>query len=168
MLASMECRSRVMRAASLAAMFALFAAAPAQAEGNGYEPTGGAIGVALDQAKLIRVPDRVTTIVIGNPLIADISVQPGGLVVITGKGYGMTNIIALDRGGVPLLERKIQVKGPPDAVVVYKGVERETFTCAPKCEPRVTIGDTAPFFQRNLTQTTTWSNQVNGVSQLAR
>ena len=27
---------------------------------------------------------------IGNPLIADATVQPGGIMVITGKGYGVT------------------------------------------------------------------------------
>ena len=35
--------------------------------------------VALDEAKLLRLPDKVATIVIGNPMIADVSLQPGGL-----------------------------------------------------------------------------------------
>ena len=48
---------------------------------------------------------------IGNPLIADASLQPGGLVVLTGKGYGTTNFIALDRKGNALLEKTIQVHG---------------------------------------------------------
>src|SRR5262245_18760605 len=57
------------------------------------------IEVIIDQAKLIKLPERVATLVIGNPLIADASVQSGGLVVITGKSYGATNFIALDRFG---------------------------------------------------------------------
>jgi hypothetical protein len=127
-----------------------------------------AIAVALDQAKLIRIPDRVNTIVIGNPLIADASVQSGGILVITGRGYGSTNIIALDRAGTPLLEREILVGGPRDVVVVYRGIERETYSCSPKCEPRTTIGDNAVFFTKNLSQTTTWSAQAQGVSLTAR
>ena len=47
----------------------------------------------------MRLPTGVATIVIGNPLIADASLQPGGLLVITGKGYGSTNLLALDRSG---------------------------------------------------------------------
>ena len=35
------------------------------------------IVVHLDSATVIKLPDRTTTVVIGNPLIADISVQPG-------------------------------------------------------------------------------------------
>src|SRR6266704_2886145 len=78
------------------------------------------IGVTLDQARLVKLPERVTTIVVGNPLIADAAVQSGGLMVITGKGYGATNLIALDRSGAVLMERVIDVRGPrEDVVVVY-------------------------------------------------
>jgi ABC-type Fe3+-hydroxamate transport system substrate-binding protein len=47
--------------------------------------------VTLDQSRLVKLPEKVATIVIGNPLIADASLQPGGVMVITGKGYGTTN-----------------------------------------------------------------------------
>ena len=47
--------------------------------------------------------------------------------VITGKGYGMTNIVALDRTGAILMERTVEVQGPQNVVVVYRGVERETY-----------------------------------------
>src|SRR5690242_4244985 len=67
------------------------------------------IDVILDEAKLIKLPERVATIVIGNPLIADITVQAGGLMVVTGKGYGRTNLIALDRAGAVLLEKTVEV-----------------------------------------------------------
>ena len=39
----------------------------------------------------MKLPDKVATIVIGNPLIADAALQAGGMLVITGKGYGSTN-----------------------------------------------------------------------------
>ena len=55
------------------------------------------ITVWLDQARVIKVPERAATVVIGDPLIADLSVQPGGIAVITGKGYGATNVIVMDR-----------------------------------------------------------------------
>ena len=59
----------------------------------------------------IKLPEGATTIVVGNPLIADVSVQAGGLVVVTGKGYGTTNLVALDRTGATLMERELQVRG---------------------------------------------------------
>src|SRR5205807_3545294 len=91
------------------------------------EPSGNAIAVNVDQAKLVRMPDRVATIVVGNPLIADVTLQTGGIIVVTGKGYGATNFIALDRSGEVLVDRLIQVEGPTDQLVtVYRGVERES------------------------------------------
>ena len=83
-----------------------------------------AIEVFIDQAKVVKLPDRVGTIVVGNPLIADVSVQSGGMLVVTGKGYGRTNIIVLDRAGNVLIEQAVQVQGPGGVVVVFRGSER--------------------------------------------
>jgi hypothetical protein len=120
------------------------------------------INVVLDQAMLIKLPDRVATIVLGNPLIADASLQPGNLVVITGKGYGETNLIALDRAGAVLMEKSLEVRGrDADVVVVYRGVERESYSCTPYCQPRITLGDSNRFFQPVISQTTV----RNGMAQ---
>ncbi|MGE3991735.1 pilus assembly protein N-terminal domain-containing protein [Pseudorhodoplanes sp.] len=151
----------VRRIARMVAVAAALAAAPAQAEDF---PGGDRLKVSLDEAKLIKLPDRVATIVIGNPLIADATLQPGGLAVLTGKGYGATNFIALDRKGNALLEKTIQVDGPKNTVVMYKGVNRETYNCAPTCEPMITPGDFQQFFNQNLVQTTTRSTQATSMS----
>ena len=49
------------------------------------------VTVTLDQARLIRLPAAISTLVIGNPLIADATLQKGGVAILTGKGYGTTN-----------------------------------------------------------------------------
>jgi hypothetical protein len=122
------------------------------------------ISVRVDQATLMRLPERATTIIIGNPLIADVTLQGGGLMVVTGKGYGSTNMIALDRGGAVLLDRPIQVSGPTDSVVVvYRGaLERETYSCQPRCERRPTLGDSAEFFNATVGQIGSRSVQASG------
>src|SRR6185295_11900554 len=89
------------------------------------------IRVIVDQATVLNLPDRVVTVVIGNPMIADATLQGGGLTIITGKSYGATNFIALDRSGAVLMEALIQVDAMnTDTVVVYRGVNRETYKCA--------------------------------------
>jgi hypothetical protein len=109
--------------------------------------------VTLDQARLIKLPEKVATVVLGNPLIADVSLQPGGLMVVTGKSYGMTNIIALDRAGAVLMEKSVEVQGPGgDVVIVYRGVERGTYSCTPDCEPRITLGDGNHHFDAIIAQ----------------
>lgn len=139
-------------------------ASRADSPGEGEE-----LAVFLDQARLVKLPERATTVVIGNPLIADVSLQPGGLMVLTGKGHGMTNVIALDRTGATLMERQVVVRGPyADTVVVYRGVRRETYSCTPFCEPRVALGDDPNYFRQTLSTTTSWNAQVFGAAQLGR
>jgi Flp pilus assembly secretin CpaC len=109
---------------------------------------GETVEIVLDQAALMKLPEKVSTIVVGNPMIADVGIQSGGLMVITGKGFGATNLIALDRSGEVLMERSIVVSGPKgrDTVQVYRGMQRETYSCAPSCERRITLGDSADYF----------------------
>jgi hypothetical protein len=125
------------------------------------EPSSDTVAVNVDQAKLLRLPGRVATIIIGNPLIADVTLQPGGLVVVTGKGYGATNFIATDRSGQVLMDRMIQVEGPAEQLVtVYRGANRETYSCMPICQPRVTLGDGETFFKAAIDQVGTLSSQA--------
>ncbi|MGY4346297.1 Flp pilus assembly secretin CpaC [Bradyrhizobium sp. GM7.3] len=121
------------------------------------------IAVNVDQAKLVRLPGKVATIVVGNPLIADVTLQPGGMIVVTGKGYGATNFIALDRGGEILIDRQVQVEGPSDRLVtVYRGIERESYSCAPLCQRRVTLGDSDTYFNSTMSQAGSLSSSASG------
>ena len=122
------------------------------------------ISVSLDKAKILHLPDRASTIVIGNPLIADLSVQPGGLAVITGKSYGETNFVVLDHAGVVLTEKTVEVTLPNDqgSVVVYRGAERETYSCTPVCSPRPTLGDATALFKPEIDDITARNSAAAG------
>jgi hypothetical protein len=142
----------------------LLSAAVLAAPGAGRaESPADTIAVNVDQAKLVRLPGKVATIVVGNPLIADVTLQPGGMIVVTGKGYGATNFIALDRVGEILVDRQIQVEGPSDRLVtVYRGVERESYSCMPLCQRRVTLGDSDNYFNTTMNQAGSLSSNASG------
>jgi len=143
-------------------VFAAMLFVPANADAPGDE---GTITVTLDQATIMKVPERVATIIVGNPLIADITLQPGNIAVLTGKGYGVTNMMALDRSGAILTEKTIKVKGPGgNLVTVYKGVNRESYNCTPVCEPRNKLGDAQAYFDGTLNQIATRSGLAQGLS----
>lgn len=137
------------------ALFAVAVSAPARAD---------TVTVRVDQASLLKLPERVATIVIGNPLIADATLQSGNLLVVTGKGYGLTNLMALDRNGQVIMRKSVRVLAPAgrDLVVVYKGVERESYSCAPECMPRITLGDSNTYFTNALAQTGARNGQAQG------
>ena len=131
-------------------------------------PAADSILVNVDQAKLVKLPSKVATIVVGNPLIADVTLQNGGIIVVTGKGYGATNFIAMDRAGDILVDRVIQVEGPTDQLVtVYRGVERESWSCMPVCQRRVTLGDGESYFKAAIDQAGSLSSQASGSAATA-
>ena len=131
------------------------------------QPPGETIPVDLDQARLIKLPERAATVVIGDPLIADLSIQSGGLAVLTGKSYGATNVIVVDKDGAVLAEHNVLVRGPSDPiVVVYRGNSRVTYSCAPECLPRVTLGDDEKYFTAVLNEGTTRANQAMAAGAL--
>jgi Flp pilus assembly secretin CpaC len=131
-------------------------------------PAPETVAVNVDQAKLVKLPGKIATIVVGNPMIADVTLQPGGLVVVTGKGYGATNFIALDRAGEIVVDRIIQVEGPTDQLVtVYRGVERESWSCMPVCQRRVTLGDGGEYFKSTLEQAGTLNGTATGAAASA-
>ena len=134
----------------------------------GAAPTrADTLTVSVDQAQVVKLPERIATIVVGNPLIADASLQSGGILVITGKSYGSTNLLALDRGGRVVMEKTVQVLGlsGSEVVVVYKGAERESYSCAPLCERRITLGDSPAYFNAALGESGARNGQAQSSAQ---
>lgn len=104
------------------------------------------IDVYLDQAKIIQIPDTTATVVVGNPLFVDTTMlKSGGKLVLTGKGYGETNLITLDKDGVATSESVVRVQAGGKNLIVQRGVDRESYTCNPRCQPTVSLGDATRF-----------------------
>ena len=111
------------------------------------DPGRDMVAVMIDHAKVVRLPERTQTVVIGNPMIADITVQRNGVVVVTGKSYGVTNLIALDGAGTMLAESLVSVQAATESVVVVqRGLERESYSCTPNCQPSILLGDSNKYF----------------------
>lgn len=122
---------------------ALPGASPRAEEGQGAET----IRVTLDQAKLVKLPAGAETVVIGNPAIADVTVQKNGVMVITGKSAGRTNFIALDASGSIISESTLAVgAATAGRMVVQRGIARNTYDCSPECLPTVSLGDDNAYF----------------------
>ncbi len=101
-----------------------------------------AIHVELDYARVVKIPPGAQTLVIGNPLIADVTMlRNNQLMVITGKSFGTTNLIVLDAAGSQVGESMITVVHPNDKLVVYRGPHRESYSCTPDCMAAVDLGD---------------------------
>jgi hypothetical protein len=111
------------------------------------------VNVLIDQATLVKLDRPAAEIVVGNPSIADVSVQSGKLLVVTGKSYGETNLIVMDADGKVVANRKLIVQDARvGAVTVYRGSARYTLNCAPHCTTPLFIGDEKDYFENLATQ----------------
>jgi Flp pilus assembly secretin CpaC len=93
------------------------------------------IKVVMNQAKIVKLARAADTIVIGNPAIADASVQDASTIVLTGKGFGVTNLVVLDQEGAPIIDEQVIVtRGANSTVRIYRRSQVQTMSCAPYCE----------------------------------
>lgn len=93
------------------------------------------IQVLMNQAKILKLSRPADTIVVGNPAIADASVQDSNTIVLTGKGFGVTNLVVLDKDGSPIVDAEVTVsRHDASSVRVYRRAEVQTLSCTPYCE----------------------------------
>lgn len=104
--------------------------------------------VHYDQSQLLRLPRPVAEVIIGNPSIADVAVQGGNLLVVTGKTFGITNIIALDGERNVIQDQRVVVQRDEQRTVnLHRGASRNSYSCTPNCSPSLVIGDDKEYFE---------------------
>lgn len=137
----------------------VLAAAPAMA--------GETVVVTLDQAKIMRIAAPAGTIIIGNPSIADATLQDSQTLVITGRGYGATNMIILDEAGEPVADTQVVVQAPLETVTVFRGPSRFTYSCVNDCAPAQAPGDEPNFYSTINSQHAIHNSSASGQTDTA-
>src|SRR5215212_7797751 len=84
------------------------------------------ISVGADFATIVKLPEGVQTVVVGNPLIADVSVQRGRHLLLIGRSPGITNLIVLGGAGTVILDKTIEVRTSDDGRSTYVQTESGT------------------------------------------
>ena len=96
---------------------------------------GAGIEVTMNQAKIVKLSRGADTVVVGNPAIADAAVQDSSTIVLTGKGFGVTNLVVLDSEGSPIIDEQVTVtRQAATTVRIYRRAEIQTMSCTPYCE----------------------------------
>jgi Flp pilus assembly secretin CpaC len=125
---------------------ALLSAAPVAASTSAPAAEGDPISVKVNMARILRINSPASTVIIGNPGVADVTIQDPQTLVLTGKSYGQTNLIVLDNMGNPIADTLVEViQAQADLVTVYMGNARTTLSCSPTCQPTIMLGDDPGF-----------------------
>ena len=64
------------------------------------------------------------------------------------------NLVILDRDGQTMVDADVQVTAitPSNGVRLFQAASRQTYTCAPYCQPSPTLGDSADHIAANSSQ----------------
>lgn len=96
---------------------------------------GSDIRVTMNEARIVKLPRPADTIIVGNSEIADAAVQDASTVVLTGRGFGVTNLVILDAEGRPIVDEQVVVSRQAESSVrVYRRSDVQTLSCTPFCE----------------------------------
>ncbi|WP_376984801.1 pilus assembly protein N-terminal domain-containing protein [Bosea sp. R86505] len=162
-------RHRPRSARTIAAVAGVVASVTLSAGPAPAAPATGTIEsviVKVDHAKVVRLPEKAQTVIVGNPAIADVAVQKNGVMIVTGKSFGVTNLIALDASGTLLAESLVRVGADSDSVLtVQRGLERESYSCTPVCQPAAQLGDAQKYFGEVGSQASSRNGAALGASK---
>jgi Pilus formation protein N terminal region len=108
---------------------------------------GQYLEVQSDESQLLTIASPPGAVIVGNPSIADVSID-GTKVFIHGRGFGQTTLMILDAQGAQIANFDIAVKhAQVSNVALFRGTDRYSYSCAPYCETELQIGDTADHFK---------------------
>ena len=105
------------------------------------------ISVKIDQATVVTVSTPASTVIVGNPAIADATIIDSETLIITGHGYGTTNLFVLDARGQRISNQLVSVTEASElSVTIHRRIARQTYSCVPGCAPSLTVGDASDRF----------------------
>lgn len=100
------------------------------------------IWLTMDHVRPYQLETPAQSIVVGNPGIADVTVQDNRNLLLFGKAPGMTNIYMFDENGEAFKNLVIRVRSQSAGMLTfYRGSARTTYNCTSNCEATVTVGD---------------------------
>lgn len=97
------------------------------------------MNVQIDEAARVQLHGPAGSVIVGNPAIADVTVVDANTLYITGKGYGVTEVVAVDPIGRTVFQSQVVVTDGAGAgrVRVWRGGQATEMACAGTCSPSV-------------------------------
>jgi Flp pilus assembly secretin CpaC len=137
-------KDMTMKAKNVAKILAVLIAAGASAQ-SAY--SAQPLVVFANQTKLMQLAAAPSTIIVGNPSIADVTIN-GAQVFLHGRNYGTTNLMILDAGGAVLHDYEVTVQeGANNNITIFKGGASLTYACMDDCQPTLRAGDSPDYLK---------------------
>ncbi len=107
--------------------------------------------VSLDQTVSLALSHPAASVALGNATVADVTVSDANTLLITGKAFGTTNLLVMDRNGQTILQTQLVVAADNvGQLTIYRGNGTNTYSCVEKCRPAPVVGDAADFYSNTM------------------
>jgi hypothetical protein len=156
-----------MRRALLAATFLVCAGPVCAAPRVHTAPKSNDVALALDEVHTVTFNAPIATVYVGNPTIADVTMIDSRHAFVQGKGYGRTNIVALNHDNVQVFNAHVTVTGNEGGgtVILNRGAQRITLNCAGgRCEPTPMPGDDQKAYDTESGQVSSHETAARGMA----
>lgn len=118
--------TRIFKAAALAGISGAFA----------MSAFAGQLTVEINKTKPLTVSGQPSSIVLGNPAVADVTVTEANKLFVTGKAFGTTNLIIYNMDGRQIYSADVVVTtNSSNLVSVVRAGSAEVVDCSPNCGP---------------------------------
>ena len=119
----------------------LFAGLVLAAASSATVASAQSLNVEIDRSARVALTGSAASVIVGNPAIADVTVVDANTLFVTGKGYGVTEVIAVDGVGRTIFQGEIVVTGgSTGSVRVWRGAQATEMACAASCAPSIRNG----------------------------
>lgn len=126
------------------------------------------VWLTMDQVRPYKLENPAQKIVVGNPSIADVSVEDSQNLLMFGKAPGLTNIYIFNEDGESVENIIVRVRSSSsDMLTVHRGVARTTYNCTTNCEATITVGDDPAAFKGVSDQVLNKFSQAAGAASVA-
>lgn len=114
----------------LSIAFSLPSAAIVHAEGE-----SDLLRVYMNHARVLKLDRPVAKVIVGNSTVADATVADPMTIVLTGRSFGTTNLVLLDKDGNAIADERVLVSiDEGNTVRVFRQTDRSILSCTPNCE----------------------------------
>jgi hypothetical protein len=101
-----------------------------------------ALAVKIDQAARLTLPRAAHDVIVGNPMIADVTMLDSRHLAVMGKSFGVTNLLVVDAAGRTMYNRELVISSADAGhVQVYRAADLYNYACSPRCERTPMVGE---------------------------
>ena len=119
--------------------------------------------VSVDQTVAVKLAAPANSVVIGNATVADVAVHDANTILITGKAFGTTNLVVLDRAGKEIWANTLAVSANDDSdLTIVRAGGTYTYSCVDKCRPTPMVGDQPDYFSQVMSTVTGKASTARG------